>query len=91
MDVKIELLKNENKHHPDKKYIGKFSIFLLKSVENIIVNNAIINNGLNIVHKIPKTDSLYFDEKFFLTISSSRNISFFLIIFIKPTLFFSYN
>ena len=55
------------------------------SVENTIVNKAIINNGLKIVQRTPKTDSLYLDEKFFFTISSNKNKSFFLIKFIKST------
>ena len=84
----IEVVKNMNKHQPHKKYTGKFSMFLLNNAEKIIVNNAIINRGLNIVQKIPKTESLYLDAKFFFTISSNKNISFFLSKTIKPHIIF---
>lgn len=63
-------------------------MFLLKSVENMIVNNAIINSGLKIVQRIPKKELLYFDEKFFLIIHSNKNNSFFFIKLIKtPKIF----
>ncbi len=43
----------------------------------------IINNGLIMLQNMPKTDSLYFEAKFFLTISSSKK-RFFLFITTKP-------
>ena len=90
MEELIEFVKNMNTHHAHKKYTGKFAILCLNSVEKIIVNKAIINRGLKKVQKIPKMESLYFDVKFFLTISSNKKISFFLIKLIKSTIIFLY-
>ena len=91
MEELIEFVKNMNIHHAHKKYTGKFAILCLNSVEKIIVNKAIINRGLKKVQKIPKMESLYFDVKFFLTISSNKNNSFLFNKLIKPTLFFYIN
>ena len=83
IDTPIAPLKKSKIHFADKKYTGKLSIFPPKTVENMIVNIAIINNGFNMLQNIPKTESLYFDAKFFLTISSSKKNSFLFIKFMK--------
>lgn len=76
-------LKKSKMHLADKKYTGKLAILCPKIVENMIVNIAIINNGFKILQNIPKTESLYFAAKFFLTTSSSKKNSFLLSKFMK--------
>ena len=50
-------------------------MLLLNIEENMIVNKIIINKGFKTVQKMPKTESLYFAEKFLLTTSSSKKSS----------------
>ena len=48
-------------------------MFLPNSMENIAVNTNIVKRGLKKLHNIPRTESLYFEVKFLLTNSVSKN------------------
>ena len=60
-------------------------MLLPNKLENMIVNKIIISNGFKTLHKIPKTEPLYFAAKFFLIISSNKKRVLLFITFIKFT------